>query len=419
MALLDRLRFWRKADAPADTQTTTVQRSATPFGLPIGDALGHYAVYAAWALQYRASLSVNLQLQQRIDGVWQTEPNHPAVAMWEYGNAEFDASELLAPIWWGVDRDALAMIRVLRNENTRAPLGWEVLANEQVEIRNNPNGSGLQYRLIQDRGPRLDITDSVIPIRWGGPLTLEKQVSPVRAILDQLYLGRAATRFMSIRATDPPNLNWIISPNVAPNMQFQAPTQEQLAAFTQQIREAAYSLDGDKVRAMGLPLRIDTLETPLTEETLTTMVQSAEYAVCAVLGIDPDDLQLRAGLTDSHSYASVVEARRKTWQDGLMPMLDLLASRLTRRWLPEFVPITDRNQGDYRLVWDYSGVPALADDLQLHSDVYGDAYRNGAMSVEEYRERIGLSADMPEGTYFNTRQPLEFADDDDSDLDVA
>ena len=44
------------------------------------------------------------------------------------------------------------------------------------------------------------------------------------------------------------------------------------------------------------------------------------------------------------------------------------------------------------------------------------------MSVEEYRERIRLPADLPEGTYYNTRQPLEFTDvgdDDGADSDVA
>ena len=205
--------------------------------------------------------------------------------------------------------------------------------------------------------------------------------------------------------------------------QFTAPNQQQLAELAKNIREASYSLNGDKILALGLPVRIDNLESPLSDETLISLKMQAEYAVAAVLGIDPDDLQLQAGLTDSHAYASVVEARQKTWQDGLMPMLNLIAQRLTAMWLPEFVPITPANRGQYRLVWDYSGVPALAADLQLNSDVFSQAYRDGAMSVEEYRERIRLPADLPEGTYYNTRQPLEFTDaeddDDNADSDVA
>ena len=173
-----------------------------------------------------------------------------------------------------------------------------------------------------------------------------------------------------------------------------------MAELAKNIREASYSLNGDKILALGLPVRIDNLESPLSDETLISLKMQAEYAVAAVLGIDPDDLQLQAGLTDSHSYASVVEARQKTWQDGLMPMLNLIAQRLTAMWLPEFVPITPANRGQYRLVWDYSGVPALAADLQLNSDVFSQAYRDGAMSVEEYRERIRLPADLPAGYVF-------------------
>ena len=184
--------------------------------------------------------------------------------------------------------------------------------------------------------------------------------------------------------------------------QFTAPNQQQLAELAKNIREASYSLNGDKILALGLPVRIDNLESPLSDETLISLKMQAEYAVAAVLGIDPDDLQLQAGLTDSHAYASVVEARQKTWQDGLMPMLNLIAQRLTAMWLPEFVPITPANRGNFRLVWDYSGVPALAADLQLNSDVYSQAYRDGVMPAEEYRERIRLSSDLPEGTYFST-----------------
>ena len=64
-------------------------------------------------------------------------------------------------------------------------------------------------------------------------------------------------------------------------------------------------------------------------------------------------------------------------------------------------------------------MPALAADLQLNSDVYSQAYRDGVMPAEEYRERIRLSSDLPEGTYYSTRQPLEFGDEDDADSDVA
>ena len=83
-----------------------------------------------------------------------------------------------------------------------------------MEIRAHPDGVGIQYRLIPERGARIDITDSVIPIRWCLPLPTG-QTSPIRAILDQLYLGAAATRFAATRVTDPPNVNWVLSPNIS------------------------------------------------------------------------------------------------------------------------------------------------------------------------------------------------------------
>ena len=62
MALFDKLRFWRRADGGGTATTTHATRSAVSYAMPLADASSHYAVYAAWSLQYRASLSVNLQI---------------------------------------------------------------------------------------------------------------------------------------------------------------------------------------------------------------------------------------------------------------------------------------------------------------------------------------------------------------------
>ena len=86
MALFDKLRFWRRADGGGTATTTHATRSAVSYAMPLADASSHYAVYAAWSLQYRASLSVNLQMQQMVDGVWETAENHPSsqfVGVWQ------------------------------------------------------------------------------------------------------------------------------------------------------------------------------------------------------------------------------------------------------------------------------------------------------------------------------------------------
>ena len=73
---------------------------------------------------------------------------------------------MLSLLWWGLDQDGIAILHILRDGATRTPTGWEVLRNNSVEIRAHPDGVGIQYRLIPERGARIDITDSVIPIRW-------------------------------------------------------------------------------------------------------------------------------------------------------------------------------------------------------------------------------------------------------------
>ena len=116
MALFDKLRFWRRADGGGTATTTHATRSAVSYAMPLADASSHYAVYAAWSLQYRASLSVNLQLQQMVDGVWEAAENHPAVSLWEFGNIEASASEMLSLLWWGLGPR--------RHSHSAYPTGW-------------------------------------------------------------------------------------------------------------------------------------------------------------------------------------------------------------------------------------------------------------------------------------------------------
>ena len=107
--------------------------------------------------------------------------------------------------------------------------------------------------------------------------------------------------------------------------------------------------------ALDEDVMLDRVSVPVYEMEVKDSLREAEYAVAAQLGMDPDDLQFQAGLQDSHSYSSVVEARRKTWQDGIMPILTVLARQLTHSLLPEWG--ADAN---LRINWDYTQVRALS-----------------------------------------------------------
>ena len=117
-----------------------------------------------------------------------------------------------------------------------------------------------------------------------------------------------------------------------------------------------------------------------------------ESRICAVFDIPPIVAGAFVGLEKSN-YDNYLTARKAWWQDSLLPRFGYLLDRLTLELLPEF-------GGDIYLEWDLQGVHALREERDLEWRLAADAFRTGAVTVNEYRGLIGMPAIGAPGEVF-------------------
>lgn len=367
--------------------------------LPIEEAAAHYTVQAAWQLLFRSSLLVRPVVERWTGKEWARVEQHPFYDFWDAGCERAGPTELLGMIWNQYLAYGECFIRIMRDGVTR-PMGWDVMplaysagygrsSNQKgyVRVLLDRATDELRYEYTDYMRRKVDVTDDTIHMRWG--LALEnprRGVPPILPVLPHIFLSKATMQFWSVRMDHPTQVDFIVSrPRTDGHGAVGGQNKRQLESLAEVIQDRTTGIAPDRVMALDEDVMMDRVSVPVYEMETKDALREAEYAVAAQLGMDPDDLQFKAGLEDSHSYASVVEARRKTWQDGIVPILTVLARHLSHALLPEW-----GNADNLRVAWDYSEVRALsplndADGVRTMLEL-----KNGkGISTNELREAIG------------------------------
>lgn len=120
------------------------------------------------------------------------------------------------------------------------------------------------------------------------------------------------------------------------------------------------------------------------------VVAIPEIRVPMVFGVGPILINAKAGL-DRSSYTNYESARVTFWQDTATPIMELLHDDFT-------VGITSESD-PYFIRFDTAGVPALQEDRNKKETRAVSSLRNGAITVNEYREIIGLNP-APDGDVY-------------------
>lgn len=107
----------------------------------------------------------------------------------------------------------------------------------------------------------------------------------------------------------------------------------------------------------------------------------SEARICMVLQVPPILVGAKVGL-DRSTFSNFAEAREAFWQETLIPQYKRNADRVQASLADEW--------GDVEVFWDFSEVPALQEDETLLWTRARDALHTGAVTVNEYREMLGL-----------------------------
>ena len=118
------------------------------------------------------------------------------------------------------------------------------------------------------------------------------------------------------------------------------------------------------------------------EVDFSDVVAVPEIRIPMVFGVGPILINAKAGL-DRSSYTNYESARVTFWQDTATPIMELLQDDFT-------VGLT-RDTDPYFIRFDTSKVPALQEDAMKIEERAVSALRNGACTINEYREAVGMN----------------------------
>ncbi|CAB5217819.1 COG4695 Phage-related protein [uncultured Caudovirales phage] len=274
-------------------------------------------------------------------------------------------------------------IRKVRNRDKTVG-ALQYLPADCVGFNSNSRGVliGYKYSPLGSDSYDIDVND-IIHIKIGrDPKDLRYGRSALVSALKEIATDNVAGSTAYALANSPlPSM--FVSPDMTGNAT--EVTREQAVAVKDRLQSQYNSDNGAGVVVMTSPVKIEKVSHTPSDMALDTLRMLPETRICAVLGLNPMVLGLSSGLQHS-TYSNYQEAQQQAWEDGMLPLCQLIAEAFTFGLLPEF---TDYQDGDY-IEYDYSKVKALMDNRSEEATRAEKLYKAGIASLAEAKRIAGL-----------------------------
>jgi HK97 family phage portal protein len=318
----------------------------------------------------------------------QAEPveDHPVIALM----AQPDPMVMGSLFWSWVIQDyklfGNTYLRKIRSTTRGVVTALQFLPQDMVR----PVGNGinpLTHYVYTTDGRSFDIPVSdIIHIRYGRePSDIRLGRSPVTAVLREIATDNTAS-----------TTAWGLLANGAmPSLIVGPDAKDQTVDISmddarQVKRQLHEDLSGDGsggIVVMTGAYKMDRVSLTPSELALDSVRRVPEERICSALGLNPMVLGLGAGLERS-TYSNYERAQQAAWEDGMVPLLRVLADAITADLLPEY---PETQEGDF-VQYDLEGVRALADDLSAEADRAEKLYKAGIIDRAEAKRIAGLEA---------------------------
>lgn len=230
---------------------------------------------------------------------------------------------------------------------------------------------------------RLDPRD-VDHVRFGlDPRDPRKGMSPIRALLRELYTDEEAARFSAAILHNVGFPGAVIIPGQGVEVG-EEDRKEIKARFSEDFggdgrgRAIVLSANAEVKFLAWSPKEID----------LSSFRDVAEERVAASLGIPANVIGFGTGLQQVRVGATLIESRAMALEDALLTFLEAMALADTATLLPEFVDEAELPR--YELGWDLSRIASLSKMQMQRAELEATLVRARIKRVDEARRTLGL-----------------------------
>lgn len=327
-------------------------------------------------------------MEQDAKGKWQEIPGHPVTNLLTRPNPFYDGSVLMNQIAFSLQVKGNAYLLIERTKGGEpVELWW--WPHHWVDFPPD-NTDDIPYYILRDRkGFRRNVfPEDIIHLKYGlNPDDFRFGLSPLGSISRDTFTLQMAVNYRA---------------NILRNFG--------VAGRTYSPKDGAISINdpaglksridaqikGDGVGStLVLTQPMDIKEGGVTPQqmALDTMEDRPEANVCALFGFPIQVIGLHGG-RESKTYANASDAREQAWEEGLMPLANMIACQLGYSLIPNWES-NRAAQGKYKLAMDYSAVRSLQPDLDKLATRWVAIWKTGGCTLEQFAAALNMEKPEP------------------------
>lgn len=242
-------------------------------------------------------------------------------------------------------------------------------------------------------GEQIDLDPSeVVHFRHGiNPRNTRRGISPIFPAIREIYSDIESANFTGALLKNFGIPGVVISPD---SWDTQAEPDDVKAVKEKYMETFSGDRRGEPLVLTG-PTKVDTFGFNPDEMSLNKIRNVSEERVCSLLGVQPSVVGFGTGLQQTKVGATMVENRRSSWEDGVLPFLDIVAETVTDSVLPEF----EVNPDPFRYHLNVSMIRALQESQDAIWKRVTLGVRAGFLQVDKAQIMVGLEPDPSQAVY--------------------
>lgn len=323
--------------------------------------------------------------ERQADGSWHPAYDTAISELWHRNNDHYDSFTRDLALGMSLITSGNAFLFIERDAFAGLPRGLHWMDERHVFPLYSPTGGEyLRAWKYQINGRSLEIPkEDLLHFRWGiDPLNTRLGLSKLKSVLRQIcLLNEAAGYSVSIlKNAGIPGL--IITPEDA--------SDELADDEGGEIRSSIDRMTRGDNRGMTVPfnrrIKVHTLGFSPDQMALDKLPAGAMPMVLAAIGTSPELHGLPSATKTYDNYDTAIKAG---WRSGVMPILKLIRSTISRKLMPEF----GLDERRFRISHDMTEIPDLQENLTERHKRARENWEAGGITLNEYRSELGKQPD--------------------------
>ena len=315
---------------------------------------------------------------------YEKDPSHPLLAL--LANPQYG----LAPsrFWSNVIIDyktsGNVYIRKIRKSTNGPVIGLQFLPYQTCAPQGDGTNPLTHYNYMNDgQVYRIKLQDMIHIAYARDPEDMRLGRSPLMSTLREIATDNqtSSTSYGMMKNSGLPSL--LVGPDATD--QAVDVSDDDLRTLKKRLQDSFTGDNAGSVAVMSGPFKVEKVSHTPSDMAFDVVRHTPEERITAALGLNCLVLNLSAGLQNS-TYNNLQEATQNAWDNGVIPLLRVIAESITQELLPEF---TETQVGDF-FDFDLSSINALKDDSYKEAQKAELLFKAGIIDRAEAKRLIGM-----------------------------